>query len=83
MIAIDSSGFTGGKCSYYCSVRTEKRLSYLKVNIDIDVERLIKTGFRTPGKSVHGVKNADTLLSQYHKRRKADCYLRKKYMVHR
>ncbi len=43
---IDSSGFTGGHCSYYYSMRTgKKRRSYLKTSIAIDVEKFLVIGY--------------------------------------
>jgi transposase len=74
--AIDSSGFTSGHCSYYCSLRTKKkRRYYLKTSTAVDTAKFIVTGLKISGRPVHDAKHALTLLKQCHKTRRSNYYV--------
>jgi hypothetical protein len=74
--AVDSTGFTSGHCSYYYSLRTDKkRHSFLKTSIAVDASNLVIIGVKVSGRPVHDTKHAVTLLKQCHKTRKSEFYV--------
>ena len=74
--AVDSTGFTSGHCSYYYSLRTDKkRHSFLKTSIAVDASNLVITGVKVSGRPVHDTKHAVTLLKQCHRTRKSEFYV--------
>ncbi|ADI73096.1 transposase IS4 family protein [Methanohalobium evestigatum Z-7303] len=74
--AVDSTGFTSGHCSYYYSLRTDKkRHSFLKTSIAVDTSNLVIIGVKVSGRPVHDTKHAVTLLKQCHRIRKSEFYV--------
>ena len=73
-IAIDSTGFSVERFSYYYSMRTAKtRRDYINVSLAVDAKKQVILGFKITKSRQHDTKHAKSLLRNTLK--KAECYV--------